>query len=144
MNVKKKLLILCSGNSCRSQMAHGYFDFFGGNNLDVYSAGIETHGLNPNAVLVMKEDGVDISRHTSNNVNEYANLNFEFVLTVCDNAKERCPHFPAVVRTFHHNFPDPATATGTEEQILNEFRKTRDLIKAYVVGFLNKYVNISS
>lgn len=142
--MKKKILVLCTGNSCRSQIAHGYLNHFAGNALEVYSAGIETHGVNPRAIAVMKEDGVDISKHTSNNVNEYTNKEFDFVLTVCDNAKENCPYFPAIVKTFHYDFPDPAKAKGTEEQIMNEFRKTRDLIRRYVRDFVKDYVNISS
>src|SRR5687768_14810673 len=121
--MKKKVLVLCTGNSCRSQMAHGYLNYFGDHELEVYSAGIETHGLNPRAVAVMKEDGIDISHPTSNNISEYAGLEFDFVLTVCDNAREHCPYFPAKVKVFHQNFPDPAKAGGTQEEVMNEFRK---------------------
>lgn len=142
--MKKKILVLCTGNSCRSQIAHGYLEFFGGNALEVYSAGIETHGVNPRAIKVMKEDGIDISSHTSNHVGEYADLEFDFVLTVCDNARENCPYFPARVRTFHQNFPDPAKATGTEEQIMNEFRRVRDMIRQYTSDFVTRYINVSS
>lgn len=138
------MLVLCTGNSCRSQIAHGYLDYFGNNDLEVYSAGIETYGVNPKAIEVMKEDGVDISRHTSNNISEYANLDFDFVLTVCDNAKEKCPYFPAKVKTFHYNFPDPAKAKGTEGQVMNEFRKVRDMIRQYTSDFIKNYINISS
>lgn len=126
-----KLLVLCTGNSCRSQIAEGYLRHFGKGDLEVYSAGIETHGVNPRAIQVMKEDGVDISRHTSNHVDEYGDIKFDWVITVCDNAKENCPYFPGDVKRLHHNFPDPAKATGNEEQILNSFRSTRDLIKEY-------------
>jgi arsenate reductase len=142
--MKKKILVLCTGNSCRSQIAHGYLNFLGNNQLEVYSAGIETHGVNPKAIQVMKEDGIDISHHTSNNVNEYANLEFDFVLTVCDNAKENCPYFPAKVKTFHHNFPDPAKAIGTPDQVFEEFRKVRDMIRKYTSDFVRDYVNLSS
>src|SRR5690242_12184448 len=88
------LLILCTGNSCRSQIAEGYFRAFTLPTLSVYSAGIETHGVNPRAIQIMKEDGIDISTHSSNNLNEYKNLTFDYVITVCDNAKEACPVFP--------------------------------------------------
>lgn len=142
--MKKKILVLCTGNSCRSQMAHGYLNYFANHDLKVYSAGIETHGVNPRAVAVMREDGVDISHHTSNNIKEYANEEFDFVLTVCDNAKENCPYFPSKIKTFHHDFPDPAKAKGSEEQIMNEFRKTRDMIRDYTSDFIKNYVNISS
>lgn len=126
-----KVLVLCTGNSCRSQMAEGYLRYFGKDNLEVYSAGIETHGVNPRAIQVMREDGIDISKHTSNHVDEYADIKLDWVITVCDNAKENCPYFPGNVKRLHHNFPDPAKATGSEEQILKSFRQTRDLIKDY-------------
>jgi arsenate reductase len=106
----------------------------------VYSAGIETHGVNPRAIATMKEDGIDITHHTSNNVNEYADQKFDYVITVCDNAKENCPYFPATVKTFHHNFPDPAKAKGTEEEIVKEFRKVREMIKEYAREFVAQNV----
>jgi arsenate reductase (thioredoxin) len=142
--MKKKILVLCTGNSCRSQIAHGYLTHFAKQALEVYSAGIETHGVNPRAIAIMKEDGVDISHHTSNNVNEYTDMDFDFVLTVCDNAKENCPYFPAKVKTFHYDFPDPAKAKGTEEQIMAQFRNTRDLIRRYIRDFVKDYVNVTS
>jgi arsenate reductase len=106
--MKKNILVLCTGNSCRSQIAEGYLRYFAGDKATVYSAGIETHGVNPKAIATMKEDGIDISMHTSNNISEYATINFDFIITVCDNAKERCPYFPSNAIKFHHNFPDPA------------------------------------
>ena len=132
----KKILVLCTGNSCRSQIAEGYLRQFAGDKAIIYSAGIETHGVNPRAIATMKEDGIDISHHTSNNMEEYRDINFDFVITVCDNAKERCPFFPSNAKKFHHNFPDPAKATGTEEEILQEFRKVRQLIKNYCQQFV--------
>ena len=83
----------------------------------------------------MKEDGIDISNHTSNNIDEYYNIDFDFVITVCDNAKENCPFFPTQAKRFHYNFPDPAKASGTEEQIMNEFRRVREMIKLYCQKF---------
>jgi arsenate reductase len=142
--MKKRILVLCTGNSCRSQIAHGYLDYFGNHALEVYSAGIETHGVNPSAIAIMKEDGIDITHHTSNNIKEYEHLDFDFVLTVCDNAKEHCPYFPAKVKTFHRNFPDPAKAKGSESEIMDEFRKVRDMIRSYTSDFIQNYVNISS
>lgn len=133
---QKKILVLCTGNSCRSQIAEGYLRHFANGKAAIYSAGIETHGVNPRAVATMKEDGLDISKHTSNNIDEYRNIDFDFVITVCDNAKERCPFFPTKAKKFHHNFPDPAKATGTEEQILQEFRSVRQLIKEYCKQFV--------
>src|ERR1700750_819129 len=132
----KKILVLCTGNSCRSQIAEGYLRLFAGDKAEVYSAGVETHGVNPKAVEVMKEDGIDISHHTSNNVNEYRNIDFDFVITVCDNAKERCPVFPSKAKQFHYNFPDPAKATGTREEVMRQFRKVRDMIKLYSQNFI--------
>lgn len=132
----KKILVLCTGNSCRSQMAHGYLQHFGGNKVTVYSAGVETHGVNPKAIETMKNDGIDISHHTSNNVLEYQGIHFDFVITVCDNAKERCPYFPSKALTFHYNFPDPAKATGSNEEIKREFERVRELIKNYCQEFI--------
>lgn len=132
----KKILVLCTGNSCRSQIAHGYLNYFGADKAEVYSAGIETHGVNPRAVTIMKEDGIDISHHTSNNVDEYKNIDFDFVITVCDNAKENCPYFSTKAKKFHQNFPDPAKANGTGEQIMNEFRRVREMIKLYCQKFV--------
>ena len=136
----KKILVLCTGNSCRSQVAEGYLRHFARNKAVIYSAGIETHGVNPKAIATMKEDGIDISHHTSNNIEEYRNIDFDFVITVCDNAKERCPIFPGTAQKFHHNFPDPAKATGTEEEILKEFRKVREMIKDYSRKFVEDHL----
>jgi arsenate reductase len=135
---KKKILVLCTGNSCRSQIAEGYLKYFAKDKAKVYSAGIETHGVNPRAIETMKEDGIDISKHTSNHIDEYSHLDFDFVITVCDNAKERCPYFPTTAKRFHQNFPDPAKATGTEEEIKQQFRKVRQQIKDYCKNFVQK------
>ena len=131
----KKVLVLCTGNSCRSQIAEAYLRHFAGEKAEIYSAGIETHGVNPRAISTMKEDGIDITQHTSNNIDEYVNIDFDFVITVCDNAKERCPFFPTKAKKFHQNFPDPAKATGTEEAILEQFREVRQMIKRYSQQF---------
>ena len=103
---------------------------------NVYSAGVETHGVNPKAIATMKEDGIDISNHTSNNITEYFDVDFDYVITVCDNAKERCPYFPTKAQKFHYNFPDPAKATGTEEEIREEFKLVREMIKKYCEEFV--------
>lgn len=136
----KRILILCTGNSCRSQIAEGYTRHFGGNEVEVYSAGIETHGVNLKAIAVMEEDGIDISQHTSNNMNEYRDIDFDYVLTVCDNARERCPFFPSSAKKFHQNFPDPAKATGSDEEIMNEFRNVRGMIKVYCKNFVEQNI----
>lgn len=132
----KRILVLCTGNSCRSQIAEGYLKHFAGDKADVYSAGIETHGVNPRAIAIMKEYGIDISGHTSNNIDEYRNIDFDYVITVCDHAKENCPYFPTNADKFHQNFPDPAKATGSEEEIMAKFREVREMIKDYC----NKFV----
>lgn len=136
----KKVLVLCTGNSCRSQIAEGYLRHFAGDKAIIYSAGVETHGVNPKAIAIMAEDGIDISNHTSNNMTEYAALDFDYVITVCDNAKERCPFFPTSALKLHHNFPDPAKATGTDNEIMSKFRHVRELIKAYSQSFVQQYL----
>jgi arsenate reductase len=132
----KKILVLCTGNSCRSQLAEGYLRHFAGDKALVYSAGVETHGVNPRAIATMQQDGIDISGHTSNNILEYTGIEFDYVITVCDNAKERCPYFPSNAQKFHYNFPDPAKATGTEAEIEKAFSDVRALIKKYCADFV--------
>lgn len=136
----KKVLVLCTGNSCRSQIAEGFLRHFAGDKAQIYSAGIETHGVNPKAIQVMAESGIDISGHTSNNVNEYAGIDFDYVITVCDNAKESCPVFPSKAQKFHYNFPDPAKATGTDEEVMDEFRRVRNMIKKYSQDFVKENI----
>ncbi|WP_324680046.1 arsenate reductase ArsC [Hymenobacter sp. GOD-10R] len=136
MSTPKNILVLCTGNSCRSQLLHGYLQQELGDHATVYSAGVETHGLNPRAVQVMAEDGLDISQHTSNHVDEYAHVPFDYVITVCDHANEVCPVFPSTARKLYHNFPDPAKATGSAGEVLNQFRAVRDQIKTYAHDFV--------
>lgn len=136
----KKVLVLCTGNSCRSQIAHGYLNHFAKEKAEIYSAGIETHGVNPKAIETMAADGIDISNHTSNNVNEYTNIDFDYVITVCDNAKESCPYFPTKAVKLHYNFPDPAKAQGTDEEVKAEFASVRNMIKSYCENFVNEYL----
>src|SRR5665213_1697342 len=121
----KRILVLCTGNSCRSQIAEGYLKCFAKDKAAIYSAGIEVHGVNPRAIETMKEDGIDISHHTSNSIDEYRNINFDIVITVCDNAKE-----------FHQNFSDPSKAIGTQEEIKEQFRQIRQQIKDYCKKFV--------
>lgn len=136
----KNILVLCTGNSCRSQIAEAYLRFFAEARATVYSAGVETHGVNPQAIETMKADGIDISSHTSNKVDEYDGMTFDYVITVCDNAKEKCPYFPAKTALLHRNFPDPAKATGTEEQIREQFRAVREEIKEYCRDFIEQFI----
>lgn len=140
----KKVLVLCTGNSCRSQIAEGYLRHFAGDNAEIFSAGVETHGVNPRAIATMKEDGIDISKNNSNNIDEYSDIDFDFIITVCDNAKERCPYFPTKAKTFHQNFPDPAKATGTEEEISKQFRQVRQMIKDFSEKFIAENLNQNS
>ena len=135
-----KILVLCTGNSCRSQIAHGYLQHFAGRRAEIFSAGVETHGVNPRAIAVMKEDGIDISHHTSNNVDEYGDIAFDHVITVCDNAREACPIFPSHAAKHHHNFTDPAKVTGTEEEVMDAFRKVRGDIRSYCRDFVERHV----
>jgi arsenate reductase len=128
---KKNILVLCTGNSCRSQIAEGYLRHFHGEVANIYSAGVETHGVNPRAIQTMLEDGIDISAHTSNHVDEYLHIPFDLILTVCDHASERCPIFPGSAKRVHHNFSDPAKAIGAEEQISAEFTIVREEIKRF-------------
>lgn len=133
----KNVLVLCTGNSCRSQMAHGYLKQFGKDKIQVFSAGIETHGLNTSAVSIMAEDGIDISNHTSNHVDEYHGINWDFIVTVCDHANENCPFIPAPnAKRLHHNFFDPSNVNGTEEEKHAAFEKARNEIREYCRNFI--------
>ncbi|MBE7179217.1 MAG: arsenate reductase ArsC [Mucilaginibacter polytrichastri] len=136
------VLVLCTGNSCRSQMAEGYLRHFGAGLANIYSAGIETHGLNPKAVSVMAEDGIDISKHTSNHIEEYADLPIDYVITVCDHAKEHCPYFPAKAEMLHQNFPDPAKQRGDEVDVMTAFRNVRDQIRTFCEEFVYSKLGI--
>ncbi len=133
--LKPNILVLCTGNSCRSQMAEGYLRFFVNGHANVYSAGVEKHGVNPKAIAIMEEIGIDISMHTSNLIDEYFGIDFGFIITVCDNARERCPYFPSNAKRVHQDFPDPSKAEGTLEEIDAAFRSTREMIENYCNEF---------
>jgi arsenate reductase len=137
---KKKVLVLCTGNSCRSQIAEGYLRHFARDRAEIFSAGIEAHGVNPMAVKVMSDDGIDISQQTSNLVDDYVGIDFDFIITVCDNAREHCPYFPAKALRFHENFPDPAKAKGNEAEIKQAFINVRDLIRSYCEKFVKEHL----
>lgn len=135
MAEKLKVLFLCTGNSCRSQMAEGWARFLKCDVVEPYSAGIETHGLNRNAVRVMAESGVDIGNHRSKHLDEVKNVQFDWVITVCDAANESCPVFYGKVRRFHVSFDDPpklAEGAATEEEALSHYRRVRDEIRRFV------------
>jgi arsenate reductase len=132
---KLKVLFLCTGNSCRSQMAEGWARALKGDLLEPYSAGVETHGLNPHAVRVMAEAGVDIAGHRSKQVDELMAVPFDVVVTVCDHAHESCPVFPGRTRVVHRGFDDPprlARDAHSEEEALDHYRRVRDEIRAFV------------
>ena len=135
MNDKLKVLFLCTGNSCRSQMAEGWARHLRGDVIEPFSAGIETHGLNPDAVKVMAEAGVDISRHRSKHLEELREVDFDVVVTVCDHAHESCPRFPGEAKVVHRRFDDPprlAKDAKGDEESLSPYRRVRDEIRAFV------------
>jgi len=137
----KNILVLCTGNSCRSQMAHGYLNSLQNDKAIIYSAGIETHGLNPDAVSIMAEDGVDIGKHTSNHVDEYKEIDFDFIITVCDHAKENCPFIPSKnAKRIHRNFFDPSKVKGSEKEKHDAFLKAREEIKGFCKRFVGEEI----
>lgn len=138
MSEKISVLFLCTGNSCRSQMAEGLCRHFRGETIEPASAGIETHGLNPMAVRAMAEIGIDISDHRSTSLDEFEGREFDYVVTVCGHANESCPIFPAGTRLVHKGFDDPpklAAAAATEEEGMEHYRRVRDEIKEYILTF---------
>ncbi len=130
---QQRVLILCTGNSARSQMAEGLLRSIAGNRFEVFSAGTKPVGLNPNAVVAMREKGIDISNHRSKSVDEFAGQHFDYVITVCDNAREACPFFPGGGKRIHHSFEDPAAAPPNRQ--LEVFRRVRDEISARLQEF---------
>ena len=133
--MKKSVLILCTGNSARSQMAEGLLRHDAGDRFEVSSAGTRPTQVRPEAVAAMREIGIDISRHHSKSVDEFAHRAFDYVLTVCDNAKEACPVFPGNAIRLHHSFEDPAAVEGPSEAKLAAFRRVRDQLREYLKGF---------
>ena len=137
----KNIIIICTGNSCRSQIAHGYFSFLLKNMVSIFSAGIETHGLNQNAVDSMLRDGIDISNYTSNTIDEYKEIHFDFIITVCDHANESCPHiFSKKSIRLHKNFIDPSKIKNSNDF---DFDNCRDEIKKFSKNFIKKYFKFS-
>jgi len=132
---KKRVLILCTGNSARSQMAEGLLRHDAGDRFEVASAGVEPSHVRPHAIEVMREVGIDISNHRSKSVNEFTGEDFDYVITVCDNANERCPLFPGNTRRIHWSFDDPAEAEGEEPEKLAVFRRVRDEIRDRLRAF---------
>lgn len=136
--MKQKVLFLCTGNACRSQMAEGWLKHFGGDRFEVYSAGIVAHGKNPRAISVMKEAGVDISEQKSEQLDPAILDQLDLLITVCGNADESCSSLPVSCKKEHWPFDDPAKATGSEEEIMAEFSRVRDQIRNRVEAFVNK------
>jgi arsenate reductase (thioredoxin) len=136
MNEKKRVLILCTGNSARSQMAEGLLRHDAGDRFAVESAGVNPTAVKREAIKALSEIGIDISGHRSKSVDEFINQEFDYVITVCDNANEQCPVFPGTTKRIHWSFEDPAAASGTDEARLNVFRKVRDEIRER----LNRFV----
>lgn len=136
--MRPTVLFLCTGNSCRSQMAEGFLRALGEGRFDAYSAGTKPTAVNPMAIQVMGEKGIDISRHRSKNAAEYVGQQFRYIITVCDHANEHCPIFPGECIRLHWSFPDPAAARGSDEDRLIVFRSVRDDIEARVLEFLGE------
>jgi len=130
----RKVIVLCTGNSCRSQMAEGLLASLS-SSLKVYSAGTKPEKVNPFAIKAMAEMGIDISKNTSNHADEYANIDFDYVFTVCDNAKETCPIYPKAKQMIHHSFSDPADAIGTDKEQLEVYIEVRDQLRDYFKDF---------
>ena len=132
MKSKIKILFLCTGNSCRSQMAEGWARHLKGDVIEAYSAGVWPAGVNPKTIKVMAEAGVDISGQTSKHVDELLDIDFDYVVTLCDNARQLCPVFPGKAKLIHKGFEDPIAITGSEEEKLQFYRKIRDEIKEFI------------
>ena len=133
--MKKRVLILCTGNSARSQMAEGLLRDLAADRFEVFSAGTKPSRVRPEAIAAMRELGIDISGHRSKSVDEFAQQPFDYVITVCDNARESCPVYPASVQRIHWSFEDPAAVTGSEEERMKAFREIRDQIRARLIEF---------
>ena len=138
MEKRKKVLFLCTHNSARSQMAEGILRELRGEDFEVFSAGTKPSGLNPYAVRVMKEIGIDISHHRSKGIGELAGREFDYVVTVCDRAREACSFFPGGKRYIHRSFPDPSGCGGSEEEKFEAFRKVRDEIRSWILEVFGK------
>jgi arsenate reductase len=135
MTDKKRVLILCTGNSARSQMAEGLLRHDAGERYEVFSAGTRPSFVRPEAIAVMRELGIDISGQRSKSVDEFVGQKLDYILTVCDNAKENCPIFPGQSIRIHHTFDDPAEKQGSEEERMTVFRRVRDELRRYLRGF---------
>ena len=138
----KKILVLCTGNSCRSQMAEGWLKSMLGGLAEVYSAGLEAHGINPYMKKAMEDSGVDVSMHTSNVMSDYKDFFFDYVITVCNHARDNCPYFQNATKRISHSFDDPADATGTDEEQLVVYKKVCNQIQQFCIHFCEKEFGI--
>ena len=136
------ILVLCTGNSCRSQIAEGFLRHYLDDSFNVYSAGIEKHGLNPKAVEIMAEIGIDISHHESNTIEELEGREYDYVVTVCDNAKENCPYFPAVREFIHQGFTDPSKFEGNDEEVNESYHVCREAIGLFCLDLSKRLTKI--
>lgn len=141
---KKSILVICTGNSCRSQMTEGYLKHYANKlniEVDVYSAGLKAEGVNAKAILTMLEDNIDISKQTSNTIEEFSDKNISHVITVCDHANENCPVYLKKTSLVHHNFEDPSKVIGEQSIIDQSFSKCREKIKAFSLNYLKTNFN---
>jgi arsenate reductase (thioredoxin) len=138
----KNVLVLCTGNSCRSQIAEAWIRYYAGDEAKVYSAGIEAHGLNSNAVKVMADAVIDISKYKSKTTSELKDIEFDYIITLCDDAREKCPFFPGKAIRLHKSFPDPKSFKGSDEEILKSFADLRDEIEDYCFDFVHSYIRL--
>jgi arsenate reductase (thioredoxin) len=136
----KKILVLCTGNSCRSQIAEGWIKYYAGNEARVYSAGIEAYGLNKEAVRSMADALIDISGHKSKTVSELPENEFDYIITLCDNAREKCPDFPGKTLHLHRSFSDPSSFSGSEEEVRHKYDELRDQIEDYCFDFVHSNI----
>ena len=127
-----KVLFVCTGNACRSQIAEGWAKHLKSDSIEAYSAGIHPIGVHPKAMKIMAEAGVDISNQTSDHIDDFADIEFDYVITLCDNARQSCPVFSGNAKVIHKPFSDPYFAAGTEGEVIDAFRKTRENIKAFI------------
>lgn len=134
----KTVLVLCSGNACRSQMAEGYLHYYASDKAVIYSAGLESHGLNPLATEVMGEDSIDISNHTSKTLSDLGIQHFDYLITICDEAREQLPDNVSYDCDYHFSIPDPAKISGAKEKKLQGFRQVRELIKISILKFIGR------
>lgn len=134
----KRVLVLCTGNSCRSQMAEGYLRFYSGGKLDIHSAGLKAQNLNPYTVRVMEEDNIDMSDHVAKSINDFRNQHFDYLITVCDEATEEVIQHIYFDRKIHFSIPDPASANGSDQEVEEVFLDVRETVKRYMLKFLGK------